>query len=127
MGALEGKAQETTQRAETREGGFFSLPQKRSSVQPPTGAVAGGGLIRLRARFARGWRRRNAYCRPSAVPVGGDVGGLLFVGAALLTFIIGLPAMRTFAIASVLCSLISAAVLVHWRREVTTPVTRLVS
>ena len=63
----------------------------------------------------------------SAVPVGGDVGGLLFVGAALLTFIIGLPAMRTFAIASVLCSLISAAVLVHWRREVTTPVTRLVS
>jgi hypothetical protein len=63
----------------------------------------------------------------SAVPVGADVGGLLFVGAALLTFIIGLPAMRTFAVASMLCSLISAAVLVYWRRAVTTPVTRLVS
>src|SRR6185369_7492535 len=54
MGALEGKAQEMTQRAETLEGGALRLPlSKRSSVQPPTGAVASGGLIRLRARFAR--------------------------------------------------------------------------
>jgi len=46
MGALEGKAQEMTQRAETLEGGALRLPlSKRSSVQPPTGAVASGGLI----------------------------------------------------------------------------------
>ena len=63
----------------------------------------------------------------SAVPVGGDVGGVMFVGAALLTFIIGLPAMRTFAVASVLCSVIAAAVLVYCRRNMSPLVTRLVS
>jgi hypothetical protein len=53
MGALEGKAQETTVRAKTREDGFrLSLEHERSSVQPPTGAVAGGGLISLRVHFA---------------------------------------------------------------------------
>ena len=63
----------------------------------------------------------------SAVPVGGDVGGVLFVAAALLAFIIGLPVMRTFAVASLLCSLISAAVLVFWHRKTRPLVTRLVS
>src|SRR5262245_965978 len=52
-GRLEGKARETTQRAETREGGFTYRYDERSSVQPPTGAVAGGRLIRLCAAFAR--------------------------------------------------------------------------
>lgn len=76
-------------------------------------------------------RRDDGFVLPqiniSAVPVGGDVGGVLFVGAALLTFIIGLPAMRTFAVASMLCSLLSAAALVFWRREARPLVTRLVS
>ena len=76
-------------------------------------------------------RRDERFTLPqiniSAVPVGGDVGGVMFVGAALLTFIIGLPAMRTFAVASELCSLISAAVLVYCRRKVSPLHTRLVS
>ena len=79
--------------------------------------------------YSRG--RDDRYLVPqiniSAVPVGGDVGGLLFVGAAVLAFIIGIPAMRTFAAASMLCSLISAAVLVYCRRGVRPLVTRVVS
>ena len=98
-------------------------------------AVCVGAALRLwhdhhpTTEYSRG--RDDRFVLPqiniAAVPVGGDVGGLLFVGAALLTFIIGLPAMRTFAVASVLCSFVSAAVLVYCRRAVTTPVTRLVS
>ena len=76
-------------------------------------------------------RRDDGFALPqiniSAVPVGGDVGGVMFVGAALLTFIIGLPAMRAFAVASVFCSLVSAAVLVYCRRKMRPLVTRLVS
>lgn len=76
-------------------------------------------------------RRDDRFVLPqiniSAVPVGADVGGVLFVAAALLMFVIGLPVMRTFAVASVLCSLISAAVLVHRRQQIPTPVTRLMS
>jgi len=76
-------------------------------------------------------RRDDRFVLPqiniSAVPVGGDVGGVLFVGAALLAFIIGLPAMRTFAVASMTCSLIAAAALVFWHRESKPVVTRLVS
>src|SRR5262249_15775567 len=59
LGDSEGKAQVTTQRAETREVGIDSLPRQimmRPSVQPPTGAVAGGGLISLRGLFARAGR-----------------------------------------------------------------------
>jgi len=53
----------------------------------------------------------------SAIPVGGDVGGMLFACGALVTMIVGLPAMRWFALASMLCGVLSAAALVcHHRR-----------
>jgi hypothetical protein len=53
----------------------------------------------------------------SAIPVGGDVGGLLFTGGALITVLLGLPAMRWFAGASMLCGVLSAAMLVRHRRR----------
>jgi len=53
----------------------------------------------------------------SAIPVGGDVGGMLFACGALIIMIVGLPAMRWFAVASLLCGLLSAAALVHRHRR----------
>ena len=51
----------------------------------------------------------------SAIPVGGDAGGVLFACGALVTIIVGLPAMRWFAVASALCGVVSAAALVRYR------------
>ena len=62
-GRFRRKGPRDDQRAETREGGVSSLPlAERSSVQPPTGAVAGGGLISLHAVFARPAKGDAAYC-----------------------------------------------------------------
>jgi hypothetical protein len=63
-GRFRRKGPRDDQRAETQEGGLC-LPLKRlerSSVQPPTGAVAGGGLISLHAVFARPAKGDAAYC-----------------------------------------------------------------
>jgi hypothetical protein len=62
----------------------------------------------------------------SAIPVGGDVGGMLFACGALIVMIIGLPAMRWFAVASVLCGLLSAAALVRYHRSVLAPASGVV-
>src|SRR6266511_2780223 len=67
-GRFRRKGPRDDQRAETREGGFLCLPLKRlerSSVQPPTGAIAGGGLISLRVVFARPAKGRRSLLRGS--------------------------------------------------------------
>ena len=53
----------------------------------------------------------------SAIPVGGDVGGMLFACGALIIMIVGLPALRWFAVASMLCGVLSAAALVRHHRR----------
>lgn len=53
--------------------------------------------------------------RLSAIPVGGDVGGLLFVVAAFVAILMGLPGMRLFVAGSVVMGLAAAGSLFVWR------------
>jgi hypothetical protein len=75
------------------------------------------------------YRRERTVVLPqiniSAVSVGGDVGGMLFASAALLAFIIGLPAMRTFAAASLVCGLVVAVALIFRHRTLAPGVTHV--
>jgi hypothetical protein len=100
-----------------------------------TALCAGAALRRWHDRHpateytAGDYRRETTVLRPqiniSAIPVGGDVGGMLFASAALLAFIIGLPAMRAFAAASLVCGLAAAAVLFYRHRNLPSGVTHV--
>ena len=63
----------------------------------------------------------------SAIAVGGDIGGALFVGAAVLTFIMGLPAMRVFAMAAIVGGVVAAVALMYRRLALPSDVSRRLS
>ena len=86
-------------------------------------AVGAGVTLRVwhdrhpTTEYARDTRFVLPQINLSAIPVGGDVGGMLFACGALIIMIVGLPAMRWFAVASMLCGLLSAAALVLYHRK----------
>jgi hypothetical protein len=51
----------------------------------------------------------------SAIPVGGDFGGLMFVVGAFVVILMGLPGMRWFVAGSVLIGMVLASGLFVWR------------
>ena len=52
----------------------------------------------------------------SAIHVGGDVGGLIFVSGTVVIFLISVPSLRAFALASMALSAVAGLVLVAWRK-----------
>ena len=52
-----------------------------------------------------------------AVTVGGDFGGFLFLVAAVLSILAGVPSLRWFLVGSLACAGLAAAVLVRMRRS----------
>jgi hypothetical protein len=53
----------------------------------------------------------------SAIPVGGNVGGLIFAAGSVLIVILGLPELRWFLTAALGSGLIAGGVLTAWRRR----------
>jgi hypothetical protein len=53
----------------------------------------------------------------SAIPVGGNVGGLIFAAGSVLIVILGLPELRWFLTAAIVSGLITAGALMAWRRR----------
>ena len=51
----------------------------------------------------------------SAIPVGGDAGGLMFVLGSMLIVMIGLPGVRWFLVSAIVCSAIAAVAIYRWR------------
>jgi uncharacterized membrane protein len=52
----------------------------------------------------------------SAIHVGGDLGGLVFVAGCIAIVVVSLPPLRWFALASLLMACIYAVVMVGWRK-----------
>jgi hypothetical protein len=52
-----------------------------------------------------------------AVNVGGDIGGFLFLCAAVLSILVGVPSLRWFVVGSLTCAGLAAALLVRMRRS----------
>jgi len=89
-------------------------------------AVAGGAVMAVALRW---WNTRHpselapsgASSRPgaeinlSAIPVAGDIGGLLFVISAIATVLLGLPDIRWFVLGSVAAGAVLAGGLFAWR------------
>ncbi|HET9384847.1 MAG TPA: hypothetical protein VFO67_06845 [Gemmatimonadales bacterium] len=57
----------------------------------------------------------DAQINLSSIPVGADIGGLLFVIGAAVTMLLGLPASRWFILGSLLCGSTLAVVVFAWR------------
>jgi hypothetical protein len=61
-------------------------------------------------------RRVRSEINLSAIPVGGDVGGLIFaIGSVII--LLGLPQLRWFLIASIVCASVAGAALIVWRHS----------
>lgn len=88
-------------------------------------AAVGGGIItaiavrqwndRHPSRLAPATSRPDAEINLSSIPVGGDFGGLLFVVAAIVTVLLGLPDVRWFVLASIVVGAGLAGGLFLWR------------
>jgi hypothetical protein len=91
-------------------------------------AVTGGVLLAVAMRW---WHDRHPSVlagtdpvtgarRPeinlSAIPVGGNVGGLIFAVGSIVIVILGLPELRWFSLAAVVTGLLVAGGLFAWRR-----------
>lgn len=94
-------------------------------------AVAGGAIM---AVVLRRWNTRHpsdlapadgrgrvpgAEINLSAIPVAGDIGGLLFVIGAIVTVLLGLPDLRWFVLGSVVVGAVLAGGLFVWRSSQT--------
>ena len=90
-------------------------------------AVAGGAVMAIALRR---WNTRHpsqlapsrgsasmpgAEINLSAIPVAGDIGGLLFVVGAIVTVLLGLPDIRWFVLGSVVAGAALAGGLFAWR------------
>ena len=60
--------------------------------------------------------RRPPMLNISAVYVGGDAAGLAYVVGTVVVFVMGLPPMRWFALASAALAIGCAATMIAWRR-----------
>ncbi len=52
----------------------------------------------------------------SALPIGGDLGGLLVTAGCVALLLVGLPALRWYFAAAMICAVGGAMALVAWRR-----------
>ena len=110
-----------------------------SRFLPRSGRCSAGSCWR-RSLVARSWRRAPALEHPaserarasdgrgrvpgaeinlSAIPVAGDIGGLLFVIGAIVTVLLGLPDIRWFVLGSVVVGAVLAGGLFVWRSSQT--------
>ena len=65
---------------------------------------------------ARASGRRPHMLNISAVYVGGDAAGLAFVAGTVVVFMMGLPPLRWFALASAVLAVLFATAVVAWHR-----------
>jgi hypothetical protein len=65
---------------------------------------------------ARSLGRRPSMLNISAVYVGGDAAGLAYVVGTVVVFVMGLPPLRWFALASAALAVACAATIIAWRR-----------
>jgi hypothetical protein len=61
-------------------------------------------------------RRVRSEINLAAIPVGGDIGGLIFAAGSVI-ILLGLPQLRWFLVASMACAALFAAALIAWRRH----------
>ncbi|MEQ1757217.1 MAG: hypothetical protein ABL986_02785 [Vicinamibacterales bacterium] len=117
-----------------RSGGFLVallLPLLFASLWPMFGAfISGAAVAGIAFTFViRAWndrhpatlaRRHAAGKEPeinlSGIPVGGDVGGFLFVVASVV-MMLGLPSLRGFVIGATTAAALLACGLLTWRRH----------
>ena len=93
-----------------------------------TAAVAGGALLAIAMRR---WHDRHPAVlanvdpvtgmrRPeinlSAIPVSGNIGGLIFAVGSIAIVIVGLPELRWFLLAAIVSGVCAAGALLAWRR-----------
>ena len=94
-----------------------------ASIAIPVMGVCAGVALRVwhdrhpTTEYTRATRFVLPQINISAIPVGDDVGGVLFACGALVIMIVGVPAMQWFAGASMLCALLWAAALIRYRRS----------
>jgi len=95
-------------------------------------AVGGGAIMAIALRrwntrhpseLAPTSRRPEAEINLSSIPVAGDFGGLLFVIAALIIVLLGLPDIRWFVLGSVVVGAVLAGGLFLWRSSHTSALT----
>lgn len=72
--------------------------------------------LRHPASGARPGGRRPHMLNISAVYVGGDAAGLSFVAGTVVVFVMGLPPLRWFALASAVLAVLFAAAIIAWHR-----------
>ncbi len=127
-----------------RNGGFlitFLVPLLLAVLWPTFGFFTSGAVVvGLGFSFVvRAWnsrhpvtlaRRRGAGKEPeinlAGIPVGGDVGGFLFVVASVL-ITVGLPNLRAFVVGATLAAVLFACGLLQWRRShLESPVRRII-
>jgi hypothetical protein len=75
------------------------------------------------SELAQTSRKPDAEINLSSIPVAGDIGGLLFVVAAIITVLLGLPDLRWFVLASVVVGAVLAGGLFVWRSSRSTALT----
>jgi disulfide bond formation protein DsbB len=91
------------------------------------GAVAAGLILSV---YMRRWHDRHPATHPrpitdsrrpeinfSALPIGGDPAGLLVTGGCVALVLVGLPPLRWYFAASMVCAVAAAAALIAWRRR----------
>lgn len=61
-------------------------------------------------------RRVRSEINLASIPVGGDVGGLIFAAGSVV-ILLGLPQLRWFLLGSMACAAIFAAGLIAWRHH----------
>jgi hypothetical protein len=59
-------------------------------------------------------RRVRSEINLSSIPVGGDIGGLIFAAGSVV-ILLGLPQLRWFLIASIVCAAVTGSALIVWR------------
>jgi hypothetical protein len=125
-------------------GGFlivYLVPLLLAALWPTFGPFTSGAVVAGLAFsvIVRKWndrhpvtlaKRRSTDKDPeinlSGIPVGGDVGGFLFVVAAVL-MMLGLPSLRTFVVGAMLAAVFLAYALHTWRQNhLKSPVRRII-
>ena len=93
----------------------------RFSVVAATAGIATGMWLRWwnvrhPATPAREAERRPQMLQIAAIHIGGDAAGLAFVVGCVVIFVMGLPPLRWFVLASSILAGLFAAVIIGWHR-----------